>query len=48
MKSLRKKMIEKIGKEYGNNKSSMAKVLGISRVTLQKKIAGEAEKMKEL
>ncbi len=45
---LEKKMIEKIGKEYGNNKSSMAKVLGISRVTLQKKIAGEAEKKKEL
>ena len=35
---LEKKLIEKIGKEHNYNKTSMAKVLGISRVTLHKKM----------
>jgi DNA-binding NtrC family response regulator len=38
---IEKKMIEKAGKEFKNNKSLMAKSLGISRVTLQKKMSSE-------
>ena len=36
---IEKKMIEKAAEECGNNKSMMAKMLGISRVTLQKKMS---------
>ncbi len=36
---IEKKMIEKASKKFNNNKSLMAKHLGISRVTLQKKMS---------
>ena len=38
---IEKKMIEKASEKYNNNKSMMAKKLGISRVTLQKKMSSE-------
>jgi len=38
IEGLEKRMIERLGEKLNNNKSAMARILGISRVTVQKKI----------
>jgi DNA-binding NtrC family response regulator len=40
---LERKLIEKVAEMARGNKTEMAKILGISRVTLQKKLGGAHE-----